>query len=453
MLFQTPQFILFLLLVLVLFYAVPFRVGRFVLLAASYIFYMFWNAKFVMLLLLLTVVDFGAALLMSSSVANKRQMWLIIGLSANLGFLAFFKYYNFFAASLATLIHVPEQSVLLQIVLPVGISFHTFQSISYLVDVYRGEQQPVRNFGDYALYIAFFPQLVAGPIVRAHDFFYDLHHWRPPSADVFSSGCFLILVGMIKKVVLADRFGAVASLYFGNVAAHAGVLSAWSGAFAFAFQIYFDFSAYTDIAIGAAALFGFHFPANFRDPYFSTSVTDFWRRWHMSLSTWLRDYLYIPLGGNRHGAWATYRNIMITMLLGGLWHGASWKFVAWGGYHGSLLSADRLFAGRVAIPAFFRGLCTFAVISVGWVFFRADSMHHAGIIISQMVSFHAGTWLLGPTHLLLLACAAIATRWPMLERIAHSPTWTKVAVIVCGLITLELFAAGEGTVPFLYFQF
>lgn len=453
MLFQTPQFILFLLLVLVLFYSVPFRIGRFVLLAASYGFYMFWNAKFVLLLLLLTVVDFCAALLMSGSAARKRRMLLIAGLSANLGFLAFFKYYNFFASSLANLIHISEQSVLLRIVLPVGISFHTFQSISYLVDVYRREQQPVRNFVDYALFIAFFPQLVAGPIVRARDFFRDLNHWRPPSAGFFSSGCFLILQGMVKKVVLADRFGAVARMYFENVTAHPGALSAWSGAFAFAFQIYFDFSAYTDIAIGSAALFGFHFPANFRDPYFATSVTDFWRRWHMSLSTWLRDYLYIPLGGNRHGAWTTYRNIMITMLLGGLWHGASWKFVVWGGYQGLLLSMERLFAGRVAIPAFLRGLFTFALISVGWVFFRADNLHDAGMVTSQMVSFHSGTWLLGPAHLLLLACAAIATRWPMLERIAQSPSWTKVAVIVCGLMMIELFAAGEGTVPFIYFQF
>lgn len=453
MLFQTPQFLLFLLLVLVLFYSVPFRIGRFVLLAASYAFYMFWNAKFVLLLLLLTVVDFCAALVMSSSTARKRRMLLIAGLSANLGFLAFFKYYNFFASSLANLIHIPEHSVLLQIVLPVGISFHTFQSISYLVDVYRREQEPVRNFVDYALFIAFFPQLVAGPIVRARNFFRDLNHWRPPSADVFSSGCFLILQGMVKKVVLADRFGAVAGLYFGNVTAHPGALSAWSAAFAFAFQIFFDFSAYTDIAIGSAALFGFHFPANFRDPYFATSVTDFWRRWHMSFSTWLRDYLYIPLGGNRHGAWATYRNIMITMLLGGLWHGASWKFVVWGGYQGLLLSMERLFAGRVAIPAFLRGLFTFALISVGWVFFRADTLHDAGIVISQMVSTNAGTWLLGPAHVLLLACVAVATRWPMLERIAQSPSWTKVAVIVCGLMMIEFFAAGEGTVPFIYFQF
>ncbi len=453
MLFQTPQFILFLLLVLILFHAVPFRLGRFVLLAASYAFYMMWNAKFVLLLLLLTVVDFCAALLMSGSVARKRRTWLIMGLSANLGFLGFFKYYNFFAASLASLTHVPEQSLLLQIVLPVGISFHTFQSISYLVDVYRGEQQPVRNFVDYALYIAFFPQLVAGPIVRARDFFHDLYHWRPPSAEVFSSGCFLILQGMVKKLVLADRFGAVAALYFGDVTAHPGALSAWSGAFAFAFQIYFDFSAYTDIAIGSAALFGFHFPANFRDPYFSTSVTEFWRRWHMSLSSWLRDYLYIPLGGNRHGSWATYRNIMITMLLGGLWHGASWKFVVWGGYQGVLLCVERLMAGRVTMPAFVRGLCTFALISVGWVFFRANSLHDATMAITQMVSRNAGAWLLGPADLLLLASAVLAARWPMLERMAQAPSWTKLAVIVCGLVVIELFAAGEGTVPFIYFQF
>ncbi|MEP6535111.1 MAG: MBOAT family protein, partial [Bryobacteraceae bacterium] len=366
MLFQTPQFLFFLLLVLLLFYAVPFRVGRFVLLAASYTFYMFWNAKFVLLLLLLTVVDFCAALLMP----RKRRTLLAVGVSANLAFLGFFKYYNFFAASLAQLLHIPEQNVLLQIVLPVGISFHTFQSISYLVDVYRGEQEPVRNFVDYALFIAFFPQLVAGPIVRARYFFRDLYHWQPPSPDAFSRGCFLILLGMLKKVVLADRFGAVANSYFGDIAAHPGALAAWSGALAFAFQIFFDFSAYTDIAIGCAALFGFHFPENFNDPYFATSITDFWRRWHMSLSSWLRDYLYIPLGGNRHGDWATYRNIMITMLLGGLWHGASWKFMVWGGYQGMLLSLERVSRIRA-------GIFTFGLVCVGWVFFRADTMADA----------------------------------------------------------------------------
>ncbi|MEO8127347.1 MAG: MBOAT family protein [Bryobacteraceae bacterium] len=442
MLFQTPQFLFFLLLVLLLFYAVPFRVGRFVLLAASYTFYMFWNAKFVLLLLLLTVVDFCAALLMP----RKRRTLLAVGVSANLAFLGFFKYYNFFAASLAQLLHIPEQNVLLQIVLPVGISFHTFQSISYLVDVYRGEQEPVRNFVDYALFIAFFPQLVAGPIVRARYFFRDLYHWQPPSPDAFSRGCFLILLGMLKKVVLADRFGAVANSYFGDIAAHPGALAAWSGALAFAFQIFFDFSAYTDIAIGGAALFGFHFPENFNDPYFATSITDFWRRWHMSLSSWLRDYLYIPLGGNRHGDWATYRNIMITMLLGGLWHGASWKFMVWGGYQGMLLSLERVSRIRA-------GIFTFGLVCVGWVFFRADTMADASVVLSQMASFHAGTWLLGPVHLLLIACAVIAARWPMLDRIAQSPSWARVAVIVCGLITLELFAAGEGTVPFIYFQF
>src|SRR5260370_11323026 len=232
----------------------------------------------------------------------------------------------------------PANSFWLDIVLPLGISFHTFQSMSYVVDVYRGEQTAVRNPIDYALFICFFPQLVAGPIVRARTFFYDLLNWRPPSPQDISSGLLLLTLGLSKKMAFADQFAKVANSYFKDVAGNAGMLTAWSGVIAFGLQIYFDFSGYTDMAIGMAKLFGFHFPINFRRPYLAASVTDFWHRWHISLSTWLRDYLYIPLGGNRHGRLMAYRNLMITMLLGWLWHGASWNFVLWGGYHGSLLS-------------------------------------------------------------------------------------------------------------------
>ena len=233
----------------------------------------------------------------------------------------------------------------LNIVLPLGISFHTFQSMSYVVDVYRGEQEAVRNPIDYALFICFFPQLVAGPIVRARNFFHDLHFWQPPSSDDVSRGLLLLALGLTKKMAFADQFAKVANDYFQNVSGNPGMLTAWSGVVAFGLQIYFDFSGYTDMAIGMAKLLGFHFPVNFRRPYLASSITDFWRRWHISLSTWLRDYLYIPLGGNRHGRWMTYRNLMLTMLLGGLWHGASWNFVIWGGYHGALLSIERILRG------------------------------------------------------------------------------------------------------------
>src|ERR1700733_963026 len=344
MLFNTTRFFVFLAVVLALFYALPQRFRKYLLLAASYFFYASWNPKFIALLLTLTAIDYTAGLWLERTTAPaRRKAILVMSLAANLGFLGFFKYYNFAASNIALALGKPAHSFWLDIVLPLGISFHTFQSISYVVDVYRGQQQAVQNPIDYALFICFFPQLVAGPIVRARDFFRDLYHWRAPTADEVSRGLFLIALGLTKKMAFADQFAAVANAYFGNLAANPGRLTAWCGVLPFGITIYFDFSGYTDMAIGMAKLLGFHFPVNFRRPYLARSITDFWHRWHISLSTWLRDYLYIPLGGNRHGRWMTYRNLMLTMLLGGLWHGASWNFVIWGGYQGALLSLEKAF--------------------------------------------------------------------------------------------------------------
>src|SRR5690242_14629128 len=318
MLFHTVNFFLFLAVVLAAFYAGPVRTRRLVLLAASYFFYMSWNAKFIVLIWVLTAIDYTAAIWMVRFAKGpRRRAWLIVSLAANLGFLGFFKYFNFLAGNVAMLLGRPAGPFALDIILPMGISFHTFQSMSYVIDVYRGEQEPVRNVLDYALYIAFFPQLVAGPIVRARDFFADLYHWRAPSSKEWLRGILLVVFGLVKKVVVADQFAHVADLYFRDPVVHPGALAAWSGVVAFSIQIYFDFSGYTDMAIGLAQLFGFHFPDNFRRPYLASSITEFWRRWHISLSTWLRDYLYVPLGGNRRGLAQTYRNLMLTMLLGG----------------------------------------------------------------------------------------------------------------------------------------
>src|SRR5215469_16947087 len=304
MLFNTARFLVFLGVVLALYYALPRRFRKYLLLAASYFFYASWNPKFISLLLTLTAIDFTAGIWLERAEAPRRRRAILIGsLAANLGFLGFFKYYNFLATNLATASGKAPHSFWLDIVLPLGISFHTFQSISYVVDVYRRRQKAIRSPIDYALFISFFPQLVAGPIVRARDFFADLYHWSAPSGDEVSRGIFLLTLGLTKKMAFADRFAAVANAYFGDISAHPGRLTAWSGAFAFAMQIYFDFSGYTDMAIGMAKLLGFHFPVNFRRPYLASSITEFWRRWHISLSTWLRDYLYIPLGGNRHGSW------------------------------------------------------------------------------------------------------------------------------------------------------
>src|SRR6204780_565996 len=380
MLFNTPQFFVFLGGVLILFYSTPRSWRKYILLAASYFFYMSFIPKFILLLLTLTAIDYTAARWISATQsARSRKTALVISLAANLGLLGFFKYYNFFAANIAHLLHRPENAFALSIILPLGISFHTFQSMSYVIDVYRKEQEPITNPIDYALFISFFPQLVAGPIVRAREFFGDLYHWRKPSTAEASQGILLLLLGLAKKTVMADQFAQVANAYFQDPAKHPGLLPAWSGAIAFGIQIYFDFSGYTDMAIGMAKLLGFHFPVNFRRPYLAASITDFWHRWHISLSRWLRDYLYIPLGGNRHGRLRTYRNLMLTMLLGGLWHGAAWTFVAWGGIHGAGLACERFFddrrraAGRArrdsAVARWLGRLVTFNVVCFAWIFF------------------------------------------------------------------------------------
>ena len=303
MLFNTPQFFVFLAVTLGLFYVSPKPLRRWILLIASYFFYMSWNWRFAPLLLSLTAIDYGAAIWMESvEEPRRRKLFLVLSLAANLGFLGFFKYYNFLAGMLAEALRGDAHAFALSIVLPLGISFHTFQSISYVVDVYRGEQKAIRDPIDYALFIAFFPQLVAGPIVRAREFFADYYQWAPPVSEERLRGVLWILLGLAKKMALADQFAQIADSYFQNLAAHPGAPAAWSGVGAFAMQIFFDFSGYTDMAIGMALLLGFHFPINFRRPYLAFSITDFWHRWHISLSRWLRDYLYIPLGGNRHGS-------------------------------------------------------------------------------------------------------------------------------------------------------
>src|SRR6202049_2039198 len=315
MLFNSIQFFVFFAVVLVLFYVAPRPWRKFILLIASYYFYMSWNYKFVPLLLTLTAIDYTAALWIERSPPASRKPFLIVGLVANLGFLGFFKYYNFLADNLVRLLHLQPHSYALSIILPLGISFHTFQSMSYLVDVYRGEQRAIRNPIDYALFISFFPQLVAGPIVRAREFFADLYAWKHPSQEEVLRGVLLVILGLTKKIAFADQFAQLSDSYFQHLADHPGGFAAGSGVFAFSMQIFFDFSGYTDMAIGMALLLGFHFPVNFRRPYLAFSITDFWHRWHISLSRWLRDYLYIALGGNRHGKWKTYRNLMLTMLL------------------------------------------------------------------------------------------------------------------------------------------
>jgi D-alanyl-lipoteichoic acid acyltransferase DltB (MBOAT superfamily) len=431
--------------------------------------------KFIWLLLSLTAIDYTAARWIARAASPRsRRIALVASLAANLGLLGFFKHYNFLAANVsyiasrAHLLHRPENAFALSIILPLGISFHTFQSMSYVIDVYRKEQEPIANPIDYALFIAFFPQLVAGPIVRAREFFGDLYHWQHPAPDDVLRGLLLLVLGLAKKIVMADQFAQIANGYFRNPIGQPGGITAWSAAIAFSIQIYFDFSGYTDMAIGMARLLGFHFPVNFRRPYLASSSTDFWHRWHISLSRWLRDYLYIPLGGNRHGRLATYRNLMLTMLLGGLWHGASWNFVVWGGYHGTLLSLERMFrrersteptSGPARWTVFFplqAGL-TFFLVTIGWVFFRAPTFHDSLYVLHQMFFVTGGTQLIPQWEkilaLITLLLAALEEKMEWFENISIGLAWAYGAVCALLLLSVELIGFSGSAVPFVYFQF
>jgi len=470
MLFHTWQFWGFFAIVLLAFYSVPFRVGRIVLLIASYAFYMAWNWRFAALILGSTVLDYVLGIAIAPAPPRRRRILVVLSVVANLGVLGFFKYYNFFSANVAAALGLPANSFLLNLVLPVGISFYTFKSMSYTVDVYRGHLPAVRNFLDYAIFVVFFPELVAGPIVRADVFFPQYLNWKKPDAPQVQEAIALILNGLIKKMVFADRFALISDEYFAHLQAHPGPAAAWSGVLAFTAQIFFDFSGYTDIARGCALLLGIRFPLNFRRPYLAPNITEFWRRWHMSLSEWLRDYLYIPLGGNRHGRFNTYRNLMLTMLLGGLWHGASWNFVVWGGIHGMLLSVHRLLArafSRTRFETFLNravfvpakvGLTFFTVV-ISWVFFRAQSFADAGQILSAMFTtgplLEGTLWTKGTVALAvsstILAVAEEKTMF--LTRLSTTRFRVRLPLYASQMLCLELFAVTGVQIPFIYFQF
>ena len=466
--FQDYEFWLFLAIVAALFYGLPRRSGRYVLLIASYYFYARWNAWYLLFLLILTASDFAIAIALERAIDRQRRprLLLALGVAANLAFLGSFKYTNFATGTIAALLRMHANPWLVSLFVPIGISFHTFQSISYLVDVYRGRMAAIRKPLDYALYLAFFPQLLAGPIVRAGLFFGELFAWRPPSAEDVSYGLARVGFGLVKKMAIADQFAGVANAYFASPASHPGAPAAWSAVFAFGMQIYFDFSGYSDIAIGCARLFGFVFPENFAMPYLATSITDFWHRWHITLSTWLRDYLYIPLGGSRGGRLATLRNLMVTMLLGGLWHGAQWTFVAWGGFHGVLLCVERLLGighersaprGMVMLA---RVILTFALVSLAWVLFRAPSFAAALEVYRALLTGGAGAPMLNGWPAVLgagivafgaLRLVCDARRFKLSWQQLHLPAQTGILAGL--LLALELLTWPGVSPTFIYFKF
>jgi len=469
MLFNSFQYWIFFLIVLAVFYSVPFRIGKVLLLCASYIFYMWWDPRFIVLILTSTVVDYWLGILLEVASGRRKKILLVVSLVVNLGILGFFKYYNFFAGSLASVLNISQSSVVLRIILPVGISFYTFASLSYTIDVYWGKMKAVRDFIDYAFFIAFFPHLIAGPIIRARQFISQIQFWRRPAAIVVQSGIVLILSGLLKKVVFADRFAVVSDSYFNNPSAHPGWLSAWTGGVAFANQVFFDFSGYTDIARGCAKLLGFEFPLNFARPALSRNPPDLWRRWHITLSLWLRDYLFMPLSRMSRGRFVLYRNLILVMLLVGLWHGANWTFVLWGAYHGVLLIGYRFFdrATVGTIVAQIMRKRYFVPLSIGLMFlsyvvsiafFRARTLQDTAFILRGMFGFQhvTGEFLFTTGTIALffisLFLAVAQERTQFIDRLAIAPARVQIPAYICVFLALELFPVINVS-PFIYFQF
>ncbi len=445
------------------------RVRKFELLAASYLFYAAWNPAFIWLLLLSTVIDwFVARRLHASEPAGRRKAWLVVSLIANLGLLSWFKYADFFIANhnqiTAWLGLATFQAPLVDVVLPIGISFYTFQTLSYTIDVYRRRIEPAESFADYALYVSFFPQLVAGPIVRYEEFAPQLAEPRKMTAENLEIGVALMVGGLFLKTVLADSlFAPVTDAGFAAVGS-LGSLAAWSSILAFSGQIYCDFAGYSLCAIGAARVFGFALPKNFHTPYAAIGFSDFWRRWHITLSSWIRDYLYIGLGGNRRGQARTLRNLVVAMGLGGLWHGAAWTFVLWGLAHGVWLVVEHslkplgqrlTWLGAQALQPLWMAL-TFVIVTLTWVLFRAENLPQAGAFYRALFAATESTmstlaWLALAGMAVLLAGQLILRRCEITALYRHM-SWPLRAALLGLLLAALLLSPGDNR-AFIYFQF
>ena len=461
MVFASTIFLYYFLpLFLAVYYLTPGKGKSLVIAVASYVFYGWWRPDFVVLMLISTVVDYrcGKGILADREREGTGKRWVVLSLVVNLGLLGYFKYANFGIDTLNAVL-APFHSGPIQwaeVVLPVGLSFYTFQTLSYTVDVYRNQAPPVRAFTDFMCYVAMFPQLVAGPIVR-YNTIADQLSSRIHSVERFSRGILFFQAGLAKKVLIADNLGGLADQAFAATGLTTG--GAWIGVLAYTFQIYFDFSGYSDMAIGLGLMIGFRLPVNFNQPYRSISITDFWRRWHISLSTFLRDYLYIPLGGNRKGPLRTYVNLAVTMLLGGLWHGANWTFIAWGAYQGFWLIVERL-SGKKSLygrmPYGFQVGITFVIVIFGWVLFRANDLPSAVRFAGAMLGVGSGSTplIVEPLHLLAGAAAVIVVwAFPTTQEMLHRVT-ARTAVFMQLIFLLAIAQVHYADhIPFLYFQF
>jgi D-alanyl-lipoteichoic acid acyltransferase DltB (MBOAT superfamily) len=451
--------------VVALYFLLGLTARRWLLLVASYYFYCVWSVKLASLLVFSTFLDYTVARLIASSESpGRRKLFVGLSLAGNLGMLGLFKYLGFFteiANSLITVLGMNELTVH-RLVLPMGISFYTFQTLSYTIDVYRGHTQACKSIVDVALYVAFFPQLVAGPIMRSDTLLPQFRELHLPNLDRIRSGALLIVWGMLKKIYLADPMGRIVDEVY-TVPDEYGGAALLLATYAFAIQIYCDFSAYSDIARGAGRCLGFEVMVNFRTPYISSTLRDFWRRWHISLSTWLRDYLYIPLGGSKGSTLRTYINLMMTMLLGGLWHGASWNFVIWGGLHGGFLAGERILkldeldTGKMTLVGrVIRTILIFHFVCLCWIFFRAETLAISTAIVWRIVQWVPGAMVsLAPLWTLLFMVAF--SFW--LEKDNRILTWMESRptlarwFIYASMLLLASLLARQDSPDFIYFQF
>jgi D-alanyl-lipoteichoic acid acyltransferase DltB (MBOAT superfamily) len=474
MLFNSLHFLVFLPVVCAVYFLSPRRWRTLILLAASCYFYMSWNPKYVLLMFGSASVDYAAARAIEATAdGRRRRLLLALSLSTNLAILFFFKYYGFFIDSLRVVLPARTALLPLEFLLPVGISFYTFQSMAYTIDVYRGQLPAEPNWFKFALYVAFFPQLVAGPIERAGRLMPQLRHLAGFDDRRAVDGLQLALWGMFKKVVIADRLAIVVDQVYRSPDVYHGA-TMWLATYFFAFQIYADFSAYSDIAVGVARIFGVDLMANFAQPYFSRSISEFWRRWHISLSTWFRDYLYHPLGGNRVGDWRWRQNIAVVFVVSGLWHGAAWTFVWWGALHAAYIligtvtapvrARCRQLVGLDAHPrvlALWQVAVTFHLVLAAWVMFRAQSIQHARTIFAALAD-PAGAVIQGlnrPQLVLAVAALAVLLAVDLASRftdvgamLRRQPQWLRWSVYATAVASVLAFGEFRST-QFIYFQF
>ncbi len=479
MVFSSIVFLtLFLPAFLGIYYLTPMRWRSLIILLGSYLFYAWWRIDFVILFAIITFFNYAISIhiLKAKAAANVElsKKWLWLGIAGNLAVLGYFKYFNFGIDAFNELVIAMGGTpwAAWQVILPIGISFYIFQAISYLIDIYRGDAELAPSFLDFAAFIALFPQLIAGPVIRYKDIAHQFEK-REHSLKLFNEGAIYFMCGFAKKILIADSLAPLADMMFAQ--ANPTFIESWLGILAYAGQLYFDFCGYSQMAVGLGLMMGFRFIRNFNHPYISQSITEFWQRWHISLSTWLRDYLYIPLGGNRKGKERTYINLMLTMVLGGFWHGANWTFILWGAWHGGILALERMFGGKGAspYPKAIAWALTFLFILVGWVLFRSPNVTTALNFYAGMFSFASGfslsetiAWQITPLMMSTLIIAYSISfaspyylKWRNHNQETILESWAETASISEQIFIMLLFIVAfckliaQSHSPFLYFQF